>query len=385
MTQNNHLNRRTVMKTLSGAAIGGSLLTGSASARGPPERGRGPKNVVSIEARHPDDGGDHYIFDFSTTEIEPGWTTFILENQSGSTHLAPTVRAHPGTVDTVDTIIDDDGNDIDSRREAQIEIIAKPFQEAFDPYWAGDIDMFTFFDELGDAIGAALLDAWPGEPAELVWEPAVPVGGPGLIQGNHTGRTTMYLEPGVYLMECYVLDEDGVFHTNHMLESFEVIGDESNAAEPKEDAEISINNSGITLHDSIDRPGRYTFGVTFEENQSYGHGLGHDVNLIRLDGDTHIDGEGDPEMDVNIWMNWLDAVPDEGFMYGQRGALTSTSANPGPSTWLGGVQDISPVDAHQRAYFEASLQPGDYALVAEIPDPLGQGFVETFTVDPSGK
>ena len=390
------------MKTIGAGIVGSATLTGSVTAsRG---RGGGPRNVVSIEAKHPEDNGDHYIFDFSTTEIESGWTTFILENQSGSTHLAPTFRYTPETVDTIDTIVEYGGNNIDSRREAQIELVAKPFQKAFDLYWKGDIDMPTFFADLFAAIGAAREDAWPGDPDDIVWE-GVPVGGPGLIQGHHTGRTTMNLEPGVYYMECYVLDDQGTFHTDHMVETFVVTEGDSNAAEPNPDVEVTIDSEdGLDLDGSIDRPGRYRFGVTFGDNVNYLHGLGHDVNLIRLDEDTHSDDDGPEKKDVNIWVDWLDAVPgtiddEPTLVYGDRGALTSTSAHPGPGTWLGGVQDISPTDAHPTGYFEASLKPGDYALVAEVPNPmLAQpldddfqpigdpvSMVEEFTVTSSGR
>ena len=392
MTKLPAIERRTALKTIGAGIVGSATLTGSVKAAG--GRGRGPKNVVEIEAKHPDDGGDHYIFEFSRTEIERGWTTFVLENQSSSTHLAPTFRYTPETVDTIDTIIDDEDNDIDSRREAQIEIIAQPFQAAWNDYWRGESNLEEFFGDLEDAIGAAMMEAWPEDedPEDLVWD-SVPVGGLGLIQGEHTARTTMYLEPGVHYMECYVLDDKGRFHTDHMIESFVVTENESKAVEPTADVDVAISSgAGIGLHGSIDRPGRYRIGVTFEDNTPYGHLMGHDVNLIQLDGATHIDGDGGPEMDVNIWVNWLDQVLKEGgdpedlsdYEYGKRGALTSTSADPGPGTWLGGVQDIFPNGAHQTAYFEASLKPGDYALVAEIPDPLGQGFVEEFSVGQPG-
>ena len=382
MTKLPAIGRRTALKTIGAGIVGSVTVTSSVTAsRG---RGGGPRNVVEIAAKHPDDGGDHYIFDFSTTEIESGWTTFILENQSGSTHFGLASRYEPGAVEYLDGLVEDPDNDISTRREAHIAEVALPFQEAWDPYWNQEIDLGTFF--FGDPED----DEYDGLFASLASEVAgVPVGGPGLIQGHHTARTTMYLEPGVYNMECYVLDDVGRFHTDHMLEVFEVTEDESNAVEPNADAEVTINNDGITLDDSIDRPGRYRFGVIFEENQQYDNFMGHDVNLIRLDEGTTI-GEGVPETDVNIWVNWLDPVPgtingDDTLVYGQRGAMTSTSNNPGPSTWLGGVQDIFPEGDSQTAYFEASLKPGDYALVAEIPDPLSQGFVERFTVTPSGR
>jgi len=33
------------------------------------------------------------------------------------------------------------------------------------------------------------------------------------------------------------------------------------------------------------------------------------------------------------------------------------------------------------AYFTVDLSPGNYAWVAEVPDPQGKGMLETFTVE----
>lgn len=109
-----------------------------------------------------------------------------------------------------------------------------------------------------------------------------------------------------------------------------------------------------------------TFGV---------HEEAHDVHLIRLDGGTTYD-------EVNEWINWLD-VGTDGY-YADNGALTSTHGEPGPVTFLGGVQDIAPSSAHPTAYFEVSLSPGDYAWVAEVPDADGENMLNRFTVTPPG-
>ena len=396
MTKLPAIERRTALKTIGAGIVGSATLVSTVTANGGRGRGGGPRNVVEVETKHPDDNGDdnhadHYIFEFSKTEIEAGWTTFILENQSGSTHLAPTAQYLPDTVDILNELIADTDNGIDTYREAQIAEVATPFQVAFDDYLAGEDNMLEFFIKLEDKVADWFMEGG-----------AVPVGGPGLIQGGKTARTTMYLEPGLYFMECYVLDDKGVFHTDHMVETFVVKDEGGHSVEPNSHLDLSISTeNGIELGKNWGGPnhnrriveGDYRFGVTFEDNTQYGHGLGHDVNLIRLDGDAHID-DGDPETDVNIWVNYLDAVLKDGghpedptdFEYGQRGALTSTSADPGPGTWLGGVQDIFPPEGEsQTAYFEATLKPGDYALVAEIPDPLGHGFVEKFTVRPRGR
>lgn len=52
------------------------------------------------------------------------------------------------------------------------------------------------------------------------------LGGPGLISPEATAETTLKLEPGTYLMECYVKMSNGVFHsTMEMLRDFVVSTD----------------------------------------------------------------------------------------------------------------------------------------------------------------
>ena len=52
--------------------------------------------------------------------------------------------------------------------------------------------------------------------------------------------------------------------------------------------------------------------------------------------------------------------------------------SPSPVTFLGGIQDMA---AGGHGYFTVELEPGDYALMAEVPDPLGTGLALTLTVD----
>ena len=372
--------RRTVLRTLGAGVVGGVGMTGTALARrgrgrgdssftGTDRgRGRGPRNVVEIEAKHPDnpDDDDHYIFELSADVIEAGWTDFILDNQSGSTHFAGMYRYTDDAVDALEARVADDP-EVDTLREAHLAEVALPFQEAWNPYWDEQTNMLEFFDDLFEKVAPWFLAGG-----------AIPVGGPGLTQGHHTARTVMELEPGLHFIECYILDEDGVYHTTHgMVELFEVTEPTSNAREPTADVDVSISSTeGLELVDSIGRPGRYRIGVTFEDNAMYSHGLGHDVHLIRLDDGVDID-------EVAAWMNYLD--PGADLMYRKEGALVSTSANPGPGTWLGGVQDILPLDGSQTAYVDVSLSPGDYALVAEVPHPENAQPVDPVTFEPIGE
>lgn len=45
--------------------------------------------------------------------------------------------------------------------------------------------------------------------------------------------------------------------------------------------------------------------------------------------------------------------------------------------FLGGTQEMP---QGKKAYFKADLQPGDYAFIAEVPDPMGKGMFQTFSI-----
>ena len=117
------------------------------------------------------------------------------------------------------------------------------------------------------------------------------------------------------------------------------------------------------------RPGRHAVAVTFEDQSVYDNLVGHDTHLIRLDDATTAE-------DVNDWMNWMDA-----------GGLASDGTEPG--TFLGGVETILTPDllagtASETAYAHVTLKPGDYAWVAEVPDPRSKGLLTEFSV-PAGR
>ncbi len=54
--------------------------------------------------------------------------------------------------------------------------------------------------------------------------------------------------------------------------------------------------------------------------------------------------------------------------------------DPNPGEFIGGINDL-PAGAH--GYFTVELAPGDYAFIAEMPDPLTAGFVKGFTITPA--
>lgn len=312
-------------------------------------------NVLEITAFHE---GNDFGFKLSDSKIPSGWTTIKLDNETESTHFA---FLHYGTEEFLSGMKEDAG---EVSRQAYLDEIGIPFQEEVDPYFRGDIGAGTFFANLGTALPS--------------WGPANrPIGGPGLTSGGKASKTTQYLKPGVYFVECYVLNEDGVFHvTNGMVEKLVVTDESSDAREPKPTMRISLSSDdGIEVADAQGRsgirPGQHTVAVTFEDNKTQG---GHDLHLIRLDDGTTIE-------EVNAWMDWPDVGPDGFYNTDEFGpALTSYHGNPGPQTWLGGVQDIQP-PLPETAYFHTQLKPGEeYAWVSEIANPKARGFLKTFTV-----
>ena len=300
-------------------------------------------NVLEVITRHPPlaDAHAHYEFVLSDTEIPSGWTTIRMSNQSSSTHFGYIVR------------VPDEQAGLSV--EEYMDAVSLPFQDAWDPYFAGEIDVGAFFDVLLPG-----MPEWFGE--------TVPSSGPGFTGGGMTSSMTMNLEPGTYFIECYLLDTDGVFHTTHgMVERLVVVDEASDSSEPAGDIPVRISSAeGLRLDADAIQPGPTSFEVIFEDNIVYGHGLGHDVHLVRLDGDTTVE-------DINGWMNYLDIGAD-GF-YADSGALVSASGHRGPQTFLGGVQSLFPNAAAGQefpltTYLHADLTPGRYALVSEVPNPM---------------
>lgn len=352
-------NRRSVLKAsaLGVGAMGVAGLSGVGAAAS--RQGKGPKSVLEIVGTH-DEEADVHSFELSKSEIPSGWSTLKFENETDETHFVYLVKVPAAESKLA-------GFEGESLREQYMNAVTFPFQEAWDPYYVGDHNVGTFF--------ANLFEDLPG----WFFTDVTPVGGPGLTAAGKTAETTVNLEPGTYFLECYVLDAKGVFHSaNGMLESLVVSEEASKMAEPEPSLSVSIStDDGIEFDPGDLSPGRHTLGVTFDDSMVYGNGLRHDVHLIRFEHDT-------TEADVNHWVDYLDVGAD-GY-YADEGALTSTRDSPGPETFIGGVQDIAPGQgANNTAYVEATLRPGEYALVSEVPNPDGYDMLETFTVTPPGR
>lgn len=262
-------------------------------------------------------------------EAPAGWTTIRFDNQSGMIHFAVIERLPEGV-----TI------------EDQAREVVPPFQAGMDSIIAGDMD--------GAMAAFAALPAWFGDVVFL--------GGPGLLSGGGVAESTVYLAPGRYTIECYV-KTNGVFHSVNpvpgelgMIHELIVSGESNEAPEPEADAVLSISSAGFQITGGALRAGTNTIRADFVDQSVYSNFVGHDAHIVRLDEDT------DPDA-LAAWMDWT--TP--------HGLET-----PAPAVFHGGINEMP---AGEHGYFTVELAPGDYAFIAEVPDPRSHGLYLPFSVE----
>ena len=264
-------------------------------------------------------------------EIPSGWTTFRFSNESPMIHFVLVERVP-------------DGQGIESQ-QAQV---APVFQDGLDLLGAGEVD--AALERFGD------LPAWFGEIVFL--------GGPGLTSPGRTSQATVYLEPGTYLLECYV-KTGGIFHSYNpdpssygMVHEFTVTDETSEAVEPSATIQIEISTAGGIVVEGELVPGEHTVAVHFADQTVHENFVGHDIHLVRVAGDLDL-GE------LERWMDWTQAM-----------GLQS----PAPAEFLGGTNEMP---AGTTSYFTVVLEPGNYAWVSEVPGSAEKGMLKPFRV-PSG-
>jgi len=261
-------------------------------------------------------------------ELKSGWATIRITNNSGMTHFGLVYRLPEGV--TAEMVSDH---------------VVKPFQESLTASLDGD------FEKAGAIM--ATMPAWVGDLLYL--------GGPGMISDGVTGEATMYLEPGNYIVECYV-KTNGVQHNYHpepgqhgMVLPLTVMEENGNMPEPDANVTLNISNSGYQISDGQFVPGENSVRVRFVEQRLYNNFIGHDAHVFRITPDT----------DVAATTKWIDFFP----MDGQQ--------TPAPAHFVGGIHDMP---EGSTGYFKLDLEPGDYGIVAEIPNAQEEGFFTTFSV-----
>lgn len=184
------------------------------------------------------------------------------------------------------------------------------------------------------------------------------VGGSGLLSPGQTGETTLNIEPGKYILECYVKMSNGVFHTSMgMTKDIVVTETDSGNKELVADIPITLSSAeGIKFNDSISS-GNHTFSVYFKDQIVHENFVGHDINLVKLDENASLN-------ELENWMNWADP----------KGLIEPA---PVAMIFIGGANDMP---EGNTAYFKATLQKGKYALVSEVPNSQSKNMLKTFVV-----
>lgn len=257
--------------------------------------------------------------------ITSGWNTFRYRNNSNETHFFLLDKYPEGK------------SIIDSKKE-----VFPVFDKGMDLINLGNMEEgFEAFNNL------------PEWFFEVKYS-----GGSGLISPKNTSETTLNLEPGNYLMECYVKMSNGKFHVSMgMAKSFVVMQENSGNVPPESKVNLTISSTeGINYEGNIQK-GEQVFSVTFKDQITHENFVGHDVNLVKLDDNAELDT-------LESWMDWSDP----------KGLITPT---PQGVTFLGGVND-SP--AGSVGYFKANLVRGKYAFISEVPNTLKKGLLVEFTI-----
>ena len=302
--------------------------------------------VVEVVAMH-DPVEDRHTFRMGTNEIPSGWTAFQFRNATTSDHFFMIYRAPDEAIAAAE--------------EAGVPLVdlwfrgvTEPFQIEFNPYAGGVLDYDTFLTNLLASIT---------EKAPWFFDPgAVTFGGPGFTAAGRTSETRVFLEPGEYIAECYVKDENEQFHSYMgMLEHFTVTGDVSAAEEPEPTLELTISSDGGITTDREVTAGNHIVRIHFDDQITYEHLLGHNVQLVKLtdNGDEELLGA------LEDWMDWT-----------QPGSLVHTA--PHGADFLGGSMQMT---GGSTAYIYVDIEPGDYAWIAEVPNPADHGMLKTFTVE----
>jgi hypothetical protein len=255
-------------------------------------------------------------------EIPSGWTTFRLKNEGMEHHFLLLNRLPD-----------------DKTFEEYVAEVAVPFDSVWHELRSGAIDK----PEAGAMLGR-LLPAWYGSVAQM--------GGPGLVAAGGVAETTVMLEPGNYVMECYVKTPDGEFHASlGMARPLTVTSESSEALPPEASLDITLSNYELAIEGDV-TAGQHTVAVHFREHPELG--LGNDVHVVWLEGETDLS-------EVVSWMDWMNV---------------SGLREPAPADFVGGAHEM-PVG--YTAYFTVDLAPGRYAWIAESA--ADKGMVKEFRIE----
>ena len=176
-------------------------------------------------------------------------------------------------------------------------------------------------------------------------------GGPGAIDPQRTSQVTLDLEPGNYVLACFVPDASGVPHVaKGMLKPLQVT-----TAELPSSTAPDVQDTFAMRDFSFEIPATLPAGVATYQVVNGGQ-QPHELDVVKL-------APGKTEDDLLGW----DAAP----------------SGPPPFASVGGLNGLS---AGATGYMTLDLEPGTYVAVCHIPDPgsgvphLHLGMFKRFTV-----
>lgn len=187
----------------------------------------------------------------------------------------------------------------------------------------------------------------PGPPPEWM----VAMGGPNGAPPGGEANATLILEPGSYVLACFIPSPDGVPHmAKGMSLGLEVQpADAPAAAVPAGDIGLTLMEYSFALSQTP-TAGTHTFTVTNQGKEA------HEVVLVQLA----------PGVTMDQAVAWFEG--------GEQG--------PPPVAPVGGLSGMNP---GQVQNFTADLAPGTYGLICFVPGPDGaphfaHGMAATFTI-----
>lgn len=195
------------------------------------------------------------------------------------------------------------------------------------------------------------MKAWGSALKMPEW--AIDVGGPNSASPGTTAEGTITLDPGTYMLVCWVPSPDGMLHVmKGMVKPLTItarpVGQVA-AAEPAADIDMMLDDYTFELSKPI-TPGRHVIKVENRAPQT------HEVVIARLN-------PGQTAAQALVWIN-----------AGQMG--------PGP-VLLGGASGIA---KGRHMFIAVDFPPGHYALFCFIPDVkdgkphTSHGMLKEFTV-----
>lgn len=113
-------------------------------------------------------------------------------------------------------------------------------------------------------------------------------GGVDLISPGHEAQTTLYPDPGHYIVEFYLKINSGVWHANMgIIKELVVIEEQSNREAPEGDVEFIISSEPSIEFGPPVNAGLPTFSVFFFDQVTHENFVGHDVKLVKIESDAN--------------------------------------------------------------------------------------------------